>query len=191
MLEKASMLLLSKEASESDESLKTQLILSTNSQPERISGEVLQRKNCFFSDERSDFNTEKKNNPENAICFTNQAFLSTVKRRELAIYCHQFIIGQLLVAAEKYAANQPENIDEYVCKKNEGRLITCLYDKSTGEFQGIKLSLAYIILRGDSEEAFFSYGVDTKKSTVLYSAAKERIPNAIISTCFKNIITRL
>ena len=98
----------------------------------------------------------------------------------MAIYNQSFIKGQLLVPA-----NQPENIDEYVCKQNEVKLIKCLYDKSTVIFQGIKLCLAYIILRRDSDEVFFSYGVDPKKSTVLYSAAKKRIPNSIVSTCFK------
>ena len=47
------------------------------------------------------------------------------------------------------------------------------------------MQLAYIILRGDSEESFFSYGYNDKKSKVLYSAAKDKIPNAIILTCFK------
>ena len=61
----------------------------------------------------------------------------------------------------------------------------CLYNKSTGEYQGLGLELAYIILRGDKEESFFSYGVNDKKLTVLYSADKDRIANAIISTCFK------
>ena len=37
---------------------------------------------------------------------------------------------------------------------------------------------------GDIEEAFFSYGVNQEKSKV-YSVAKDRIPNAIISTWFK------
>ena len=106
-----------------------------------------------------------------------------MKNGELATYCHHFIIGQLLVAA-----NQPENIDVYVCKKNEVKLMTCLYEMSTGKFQGIKLSLAYIILRGDIEELFFSYGVNPDKSAVLYAAAKERIPNAIVSICFKKHI---
>ena len=32
---------------------------------------------------------------------------------------------------------------------------------------------------------FFSYGYSEKKSLVLYSVAKEKIPNAFISTCFK------
>ena len=71
-------------------------------------------------------------------------------------------------------ANQPEKIDEYVCKKNEIKSITCLYDIKTGVFNGLRLQLVYIILRGDKEESFFSYSVP-----------KEIIPNAIVSTCFK------
>ena len=51
-----------------------------------------------------------------------QSYLSTVKDRGLAIYCQNFILGQLLVAA-----NQPENIDEYVCKKNEVKFFVCIY----------------------------------------------------------------
>ena len=84
----------------------------------------------------------------------NQTSLSTVKDGKLAIYCHHFVLGQLLVAA-----NQPENIDKNVCKKNEVKLIACICNKSTGDFQCIKLCLGYIILRGDREESFFSYGV--------------------------------
>ena len=34
------------------------------------------------------------------------------------------------------------------------------------------------------EDSFFSYGYNDEKSKILYSAAKDRIPNAIISTCF-------
>ena len=41
--------------------------------------------------------------------------------------------------------------------------------------------LAYIILQGDKEGSLFSCRVDSKKSSVLYSVAKERIPNAIVS----------
>ena len=73
MLEKANMLLLSKEASEKDRTLKTQLILSTNSQPtEKISGEQIWKNQGFFSDETADFNTEKKKFSENALCYVNQ-----------------------------------------------------------------------------------------------------------------------
>ena len=47
------------------------------------------------------------------------------------------------------------------------------------------LQFVYIILGGDIEESFLSYGHNNRKSKVLYLAAKDRIPNAIISTCFK------
>ena len=181
MLEKANMLLLTKEATEKDRNLKTQLLLMTNSQnTEKISGEQIWKKFSYFYDKKADFTIEKKNFPENALCYVNQAYLSTVKNGELAIYNHNFIIGQLVVAA-----NQPCNIDEYVCKNDEVELITCLYDKSTGQLNGLTLRLTYIVLRGDLEESFFSYGVNEEKSTVLYSVSKKRIPNAFVSTCFK------
>ena len=99
---------------------------------------------------------------------------------ELAIYNHNFILGQLVDVA-----NQLENIDEYVCEKDKVRLIVYLSDQSTGEFLGLNLQLAYIILRGDIEESFFSSGYNDEKSKVLYSAAKDRIPNTTISTCIK------
>ena len=80
MLEKANMLLLTKEATEKDSSSKTQLLLSTNSQlSEKISGEQIWKKNGFFFDKRADFNIEKENFPENALCYVNQAYLSIVK----------------------------------------------------------------------------------------------------------------
>ena len=108
MLEIANILLLTNEATEKDRSLKTQLALSTNCQPgEKISGKQISKKNGFFSDKRAGCNFERKNFPENAFCYVNQAYLSTVKGGELAIYNHNFILGQLVVTA-----NQPENIDE-------------------------------------------------------------------------------
>ena len=83
------------------------------------------------------------------------------------------------------AANQPKNIDKYDCKKDEVKLVTCIYDKSTGQFNSLKLQLAYIVLQGGKEESFLSYGVNEKKSSVLYSVSKERIPTAFVSTCQK------
>lgn len=82
---------------------------------------MIWQKSGFFQDERVDFNKEKKKFPDNALIYTNQAYLSTVKSGELAIYCHNFILVQLVVAAN-------QNIEEYVCKNNEVMLITCLYD---------------------------------------------------------------
>ena len=84
-----------------------------------------------------------------------------------------------------FAANQPKDISEYVCQANEVKLLSCVYDLETGDFKGIRLMLAYIVLRGDQEEIFFSYGYDKNKSKILYSYSKQQIPDAFISTAFK------
>ena len=125
------------------------------------------------------FQQRKERFLENALCYVNQGCLSTVKNEALAIYNNNFIIGQLLVAA-----NQPEKIDEYKCKKDEVKLVTFTYDKSTGYFNGLKFQLAYIGLRGGKEQVFFSFGVNENKSC--YSlCCKRKIPNAFVSMCFK------
>ena len=127
MLEKANMLFLTKETPDKHRSLKTQLLLATNLQKtEKIS---VWKKFGYFSDERANFNIGKKNFPENALCYVNQCYLSTVKTGELAMYNHNFIIGQLVVAA-----NQPKDINEDKCKADEFKFITFIYDKSTGQF---------------------------------------------------------
>ena len=73
----------------------------------------------------------------------------------------------------------------YVCEQNEVKLNTCIYDLATGEFYGLKTELAFIVLRGDSNEIFFSYGFDSGKAAVLYSTPKQKIPDAFVSTSFK------
>ena len=95
------------------------------------------------------------------------------------MYNHNHILGQLVVAA-----NQLKDIDQYTPAENELNLAVCLHNTSTGEFQDIAMRLAHIRLR-DDEECFFSYRYSEKKSLVLYLVAKEKIPNAFISTCFE------
>ena len=177
MFEKANMLLLTEETTEKDRSFKTKLLDSTNSQPgEKINGEQIWKKNGFF-DMKELISTLKRNffsRKCSLLCKPDLAInLSTVNGGELAIYNHNFFLGQFAVAT-----NQPENIDEYVCENYEVKPIAYLYDQSTSEFLGLNLQLVYILLRGDIEESFFSYGY-------MDSAAKDRMPNAIISTCFK------
>lgn len=181
MLEKGNMFLLTKGATDKDRSLKTQLLMATDSQKNwENKRRASLEKFGYFGDEKTDFNIEKKDFPENTLCYVNRWYLSAVTNGELAIYNNNFILGQLIVAA-----NQPNNIDEYYCKKDEIKLVTCIYDKSTGQFHGLKLQLSYMVLRGVKEESFFSYVVNEKKSSVHYSVVKERIPNAFVSTCFK------
>ena len=117
--------------------------------------------------------------PENTLYYVNQAFLSTVKSGDLAMYNHNFILGQLIVVA----TNQPADISSYDCAPNEVKLWTCIYDLSNGEFLGVKEKLAFV-LRGD-EEVFFSYGFDSAKEKILYSISKQKIPDTFVSTSFK------
>ena len=85
---------------------------------------------------------------------------------ELAIYLDYVILRQLI-----RAINCSDIIEEYECKPNEVKLITPLYNINSGEFLGLKKSLAFIMVRGDQDEAFFSYGFDKAKSRKLYSTS--------------------
>ena len=100
------MLFLSKEATDKDCSLKTQLLVISNDSQEKLSGENVWRNNGFFQDLRHDLNLEKKNIPENTLFYINQSFFSTVKSGDITIYNDNFILGQLIVAA-----NQPSDIN--------------------------------------------------------------------------------
>ena len=116
-LETANMMLLTKKASDKDRSLKTQLLVTSYPAEEKIIGEKVWKRDGYFRDLRPDLNLEKKNMPENTLYYVNQAFLSTVKNGELAMYNHNFILGQLIVAA-----SQPAHISNYVCEPDEVKL---------------------------------------------------------------------
>ena len=175
------MMILSKEMTDKDRSMKSQLLITSPSNvDEKLSGEKVWKCNGYFKDVRPELNLEKVNMPENCLFYANQASLSTVKNGDIAMYVQNFIIGQLL-----FAANQPKDIISYECLPNEVKLLSCVYDLESGDFKGIRQQLAYIVLRGDDQEIFFSYGFDKSKSKVLYSYSKQQIPDAFISTAFK------
>ena len=184
-LEKANMLLLSKEMSDKDRSMKTQLMVKSKDE-NKLSGEKIWKKDGFFKDMRADLNLEKVNIPENSLIYVNQGFLSTVKNGEIAMYFHNFIIGQMIIAA-----NQPKDILNYVCLEKEVKLLSCVYDIETGQFKGIREQMAFIVLRGDVDETFLSYGFDKQKSKLLYSFSKQQIPNAFVSVAFKKHFQRI
>ena len=174
------MLLLSKEMTDKDKSMKTQLLFKPKNDDKVCSGEKIWKENGFFQDVRAELNLEKVNIPENCLLYVNQGFLSTVKSGEIAMYLHNFIIGQLIIAA-----NQPEDISTYICSKNEVKLLSCVYDLESGDFKGIREQIAFIVLREDVDETFLSYGFNKIKSKVLYSFSKQQIPNAFVSVAFK------
>ena len=178
-LEKANMLLFSKEMTDKDKSMKTQLMLKSHDE-NKLSGEKIWKKDGFFKDVTPQLNLEKVNIPENCLIYINQGFMSTVKNSEIAMYLHNFVIGQLIIAA-----NQPKDIDNYVCLQNEVKLLSCVYEIETGKFKGIRKQMAFIVLRGDADETFLSYGFDKLKSKTLFSFSKQQIPNAFVSVAFK------
>ena len=177
-LEKANMLLLSKEMTDKDRSMKTQLLFKLKN--DKLSGERIWKEDGFFKDVRAELNLEKVNIPENCLLYVNQGFLSTVKSGEIAMYLHNFIIGQLIIAA-----NQPKDISTHKCLKNEVKLLSCVYDLESGDFKGVHEQIAFIVLRGDSDEVFLSYGYNKQKSKLLYSYSKQQIPDAFVSVTFK------
>ena len=55
---------------------------------------------------------------------------------------------------------QPTNLlklKPILIKENEVKPHTRLYDLTTGEFQGLQTELAFIMLRGDNNQAFFFF----------------------------------
>ena len=151
------MLTLTKEATNKDRSLKTQLTISSKSSKETIIGEKVWRNEGFFKDTKPKLNLGK-NIPKNSLFYINQSYISTVKNGDLAMYHHNFIIGQLIVAA-----NQTNEIDQYVCKDDEVKLFTCMYDLQTGEFLGLRCEVVLIVLRGDERELFYLMDMIVKK----------------------------
>ena len=61
------MLTLTKESTNKDRSLKTQLTISSKSSEEKISGDRMWTKDGFFKDTIPELNLEKKNIPENSL----------------------------------------------------------------------------------------------------------------------------
>ena len=133
--QKANMMILSKEMTEKDRSLKTQLLITENEGKDVLSGEKVWKNNGFFGDIKPEMSLEKVNLPENTLIYINQSYLSTIKSGDIAMYNHNFILGQLITAA-----NQPTDIENYVCNDNEVNLFCCIYDLATGEFKGIRHS---------------------------------------------------
>ena len=110
------MTLFSKEMTDKDRSMKTQLLIRISDGDDKLSGEKVWKNNGFFKDIMPELNLEKLNMTENTLYYINQSFLSTVKSGDIAMYNQNFILGQLIAAA-----NQPKDIATYEC--NEMKLI--------------------------------------------------------------------
>ena len=92
-LQKANMMLLSKEMTDKDRSLKIQLLITENEGKDVLSGEKVWKNNAFFGDIKPEINLGKVNLPENTLIYINQSYLSTIKSSDIAIYNYNFILG--------------------------------------------------------------------------------------------------
>ena len=60
---------MSKEVSDKDRSMKTQLLLTTSGSDEKISGEKVWKVNGYFGEVKPEMNIEKVNIPENTLLY--------------------------------------------------------------------------------------------------------------------------
>ena len=119
--------------------------------------EYMWKKDGFFGDQKGDLTVFKKNSPENALLYCNQWTIFTAKG-EFTIYLINVVLGQVLPMV-----NCLPDLDNYVCKRNEVKMILPNYNVETGEFKGIERALGYIMVRGEEDELFLSYIYDTTK----------------------------
>ena len=88
---KASMMFLSKEASNKDITLKTQMIVPLKDDKAESSSECVWVENDIFKDQRTDLTIVQANFPENTLVYVNQGSISSVKNG-YAIYLDFAII---------------------------------------------------------------------------------------------------
>ena len=174
---KPNMLYLTKEATDKDRKLKMQMIMSTDTDTKNT--QYVWRVDGFFGDQKGDLTVFKKNFPENTLMYSNQGTISMAKG-ELAIYLINVVLGQVLPML-----NCPPDLDNYVCKRNEVKMLVPKYNVETRELKGIERTLGYMMVRGDEDQLLLSYGYDATKSTVVYSSFKQLLRNIFQSTCFK------
>ena len=179
MSKKANMLYISKEMTNKDNNLKMQMYLTSDSDDSKGS-EKIWAKDGLFREQRSDLTLLKADFQENLLVYVKQGTVSTVKGGDQAIYLVNIVLVQVIPLA-----NSPPDIEDYICQENEVKMLVPLYDVNTGDFKGVEKRLGLIVVCGNPDEYFLSYGFDKVKSKLLFSSFKRRLPNIFQSTCFK------
>lgn len=105
----------------------------------------------YFISQACDFLLEKANMPEMNIFYVNQASLSYKDNK--IYYADLYILGQVVPML-----NPPEDLENYVPKPKEAKLIRPKYDSISGELLGLVQTLGYLTVRGEDQECFFDYG---------------------------------
>ena len=168
---------LSKEISEGDRAIRSKVVVPN------IDGEKKSEKDGFFGTINPDLSIHKKDFPENALVYINQAYL-TVKDGEIMIYCDYVNLGQLIPLK-----NPPEDLDKAI-KNDKTNTLTMMfvpiYDNTTGQFLGVKESLGYIMVRNEPEESFLTYGYSAEHSAILFCYSKQPMQNIFRGTAFNS-----
>ena len=145
---------LSKEASNKDQQLKTQMMILFQDDESKNTEHVWQESG-FFDDHRSDLTIPKANFPENTLVYVNQGSVSLVKGGGQATYLEFVVLGQLTPVANP---DPSSNLEAHTFQENEALLYVPVYNKATGLYGGLTKKLAHITLQGDATERFYSYG---------------------------------
>ena len=124
------MMYLSKEATNKDQCLKIQMMLSLDKENSANNSKKIWSSNGFFEDQKGDFSIKKVNFPENTLLYCNQRTISTLKAGDDAIYLDYVILGQSILANK--------------LKENEVMFYVPLYNTENGYFRGVRKWLAYI-----------------------------------------------
>ena len=158
------MFFMSKEATNKDERLKMEMLLSLKDDKEVKQTENLWRENGFFKDQRTDLTITKANFPENTLVYINSGTVSAVKGG------HEIYLDYVILAHILPVANSSADIDlgNHKYQDNEVLLYVPLYNTENGLYQGLDKKFANIILRGDINETFYEYGHDKERSKMLY-----------------------
>ena len=176
------MMFLSKEASNKDERLKMEMLLSMKDDNGENSTERVWKENCFFGDQRTDLSIVKANFPENTLLYLNNDSITPVKGGH-AMYLDFVILPQILPVA-----NPPPglDLDTHKFQENEVLIYAALYNTENRLYRGLTKKLGYITLKDDANETFFSYCFDKQRSTTLYCVNNQPLPNIFQCTVFKN-----
>ena len=175
----ANLLLMEKEVSEGDKNLKMKMYFSEKRHQHQSSVNDLWKESGFFGERSNELSLSKADLPENTLFYINQGTSSVVKSGDQAVYITNVLLAQILPYE-----NSP-NVETYKLKDDEVLLTCPVYDKDTATFRGLETRVALIMVRGDENELFLSYGYDPDKSKQLYSSFKREIPNVLESTSFK------
>ena len=127
-------MILSKEASNKDVNVKTQMMISMTDSKGESSTEQVQKKNGFFNDQRTDLTIVKGNFPKNTLVYVNDGTITPVKGGN-AMYFEFVILAQIMPAANP----SPDlNLDTYKFQEYEVLIYKPLENTENGLYRGLK-----------------------------------------------------